>query len=265
MRVKITFSSNENFFVPFNYKYEISALIYKLIAKASQDYATFLHEKGFEFDFLRKFKLFTFSDLNFLPFKIDKTKGGFCEVEKVELIFSTLIPESIEKFISGIFKKQQIFLGFSKGKKIDLFVEDVRALLEPNFDNELRFKCLSPIVVTTKKEINGDLKLHFVEYDSPDEKKQFADNIHKNLLYKYAAFHSKKYENQDYIFEFHFDEDYIKSRNRKVYKLLRYKNTNIKGVYAPGLIKAPKELLEILYFGGVGEKNSSGFGCVEKV
>ena len=75
----------------------------------------------------------------------------------------------------------------------------------------------------------------------------------------------KKYENQDYIFEFHFDEDYIKSRKGKIYKLLRYKNTNIKGVYAPGLIKAPKELLEILYFGGVGEKNSGGFGCVEKI
>ncbi len=265
MRVKITFSSNRNFFVPFNYKYEISALVYKLIATASQDYATFLHEKGFEFDFLRKFKLFTFSDLNFIPFKIDKLKGGFGEIEKVELIFSTLIPKSFENFILGIFKNQNISLGFGAGRKIDFFAENVETLPEITFENELKFKCLSPIVVTTKKEINGDLKLHFVEYNTPEEKKQFSENIHKNLLYKYAAFHGKEYGNKDYNFEFHFDEEYIKKRKGKIYKLLRYKNTNIKGIYVSGVVKAPKELLEILYYAGVGEKNSGGFGCVEEI
>lgn len=181
------------------------------------------------------------------------------------MIFSTLIDKNFENFICGVFQNQNISLGFGSGRKIDFFVENVETLPEVTFENELKFKCLSPIVVTTKKEINGELKLHFVEYTTSEEKKQFSDNIHKNLLYKYATFYGKEYAKKDYGFEFHFDEAYIKRRKGKIYKLLRYKNTYIKGVHAPGIIRAPKELLEILYYGGVGEKNSGGFGCVEKI
>ena len=225
----------------------------------------FLHEKGFEFDLLRKFKLFTFSDLNFLPFKIDKTRGGFGEIEKIELIFSTLISKSFENFVLGIFKNQKIFLGFAKKEWFELFVESVETLPEQILGTEFKFKCLSPIVVTTKKEINGELKLHYVEYKLEEEKRKFAENIHQNLLYKYATMHGKEYENKNYEFEFYFDEEYIAKRRGKIYKLIKYKNVNIKGIFAPGIIKAPKDLLEILYFGGVGEKNSQGFGCVEEI
>lgn len=51
-------------FVPFNYPYALSAVIYKKIAQTDEGYATFLHQKGYaQNDHSRHFKFFTFSNL----------------------------------------------------------------------------------------------------------------------------------------------------------------------------------------------------------
>ena len=47
--------------LPINYQYEQSAVIYRILSKASEEYADWLHHNGFQLESGRRFKLFTFS------------------------------------------------------------------------------------------------------------------------------------------------------------------------------------------------------------
>jgi CRISPR-associated endoribonuclease Cas6 len=66
MRFKLTLKVNREVFgdiLPLSYQYELSAAIYKILSKADAEYATWLHNNGFELNPQKKFKLFTFSRL----------------------------------------------------------------------------------------------------------------------------------------------------------------------------------------------------------
>ncbi|HYX71537.1 MAG TPA: hypothetical protein VE732_02095, partial [Nitrososphaera sp.] len=63
MRVKLTFlASKRNATLPLNYNHAVAGLIYRMIGNASEEFATALHDEGYEAD-RRRFKLFTFSRL----------------------------------------------------------------------------------------------------------------------------------------------------------------------------------------------------------
>lgn len=67
MRFNLTLNIDKrlhNSLLPLNYQYECSALIYKILFNANQDYATWLHQNGFKAD-KKQFKLFTFSRFYF--------------------------------------------------------------------------------------------------------------------------------------------------------------------------------------------------------
>lgn len=64
MRFVITLRVNARKFgrlLPLNYQYEMSAVIYKILSSADTEFATWLHENGFQMDNGKQFKLFTFS------------------------------------------------------------------------------------------------------------------------------------------------------------------------------------------------------------
>jgi CRISPR-associated endoribonuclease Cas6 len=54
--------------LPFNYQYPLSAAIYKIIQRADEAYAAFLHNEGYQRQG-KSFKLFTFSSIQtpFVP------------------------------------------------------------------------------------------------------------------------------------------------------------------------------------------------------
>jgi CRISPR-associated endoribonuclease Cas6 len=74
MRFKLTLKVEKEYFgnaIPINYQYELSAVIYKILSKSSEQYAIWLHDNGFELG-LKRFKLFTFSRLMVPQYNIDK-------------------------------------------------------------------------------------------------------------------------------------------------------------------------------------------------
>ncbi len=48
-------------------------------------------------------------------------------------------------------------------------------------------------------------------------------------------------------------------------KIINYKDTIIKGYTGKLRLSGPKELLQLAVDGGIGSKNSQGFGCVEVI
>lgn len=256
MRLRIVGKTEKRYFIPFNYQYQLHSSIYGLIQKSSQKYSEFLHDKGFIAQ-KRVFKLFAFSMLKIKPFKI--CKEGFLNVSQIEFIFSTLVDKSLEHLVQGIFEEQKIFLQFLKDNKVEFDVRLVEILPKPIFQDTMKFKCLSPIITSTKKLIDGVFKPHYLEYKTGEDKEHFEKNIKQNLIKKYEAFYGKPYE-RDFEFSFKFDESYIKKQKGKIYKLIDFKGLKVKGVFAPFEIKAPKELIEVGWEAGFGEKCSGGFG-----
>ena len=275
MRLKITASSALSVRFPFNYQYQLSAAIYNLIAKSSDDYARFLHDKGFRLEKIRErsstnktslikiFKLFTFSKLTFTPYRIGPK--GFLDVRTIEFIFSTPVPESYKHAVLGIFSDNIIRLDLL-GQNLFFSVTNVESLPEPVFSGKHTFICLSPITVSTSRTTpNGKREQHFLDYLQPEERLKFEDNLQRNLIRKYQALTGKNLRFSK-NFTFCFDLDYIVRRQGNISKLIHFKDDiRIKAFEAPFTIKAKPELIQTGYTCGFGEKNSDGFGCVEVV
>lgn len=71
MKFKITLKINRKFgdLLPFNYQYEQSAVIYRILAQADTQYSSWLHENGYLLHERKRFKLFCYS-----PFIFEKVR-----------------------------------------------------------------------------------------------------------------------------------------------------------------------------------------------
>jgi CRISPR-associated endoribonuclease Cas6 len=266
MRLKIRAVADKPFFIPLNYQYQLHSIIYKLIRESSQKYAEFLHEEGFRWDnhSPKRFKLFTFSQLKVKPYCF--TGDGFDRIRTIEFVYSTAAEKNFEHLVYGLFAKQELCFRFGKNTARFL-VQQVESLPEPQFTDSMKFSCLSPITVSTKRErIDGTgLEVHFLDYLNPAEKSHFCRNLFLNLTHKYQTLFHAPYGG-DNAFEFQFDPEYLIKRQGRISKLIRFKDDiKIKAFEAPFTMRADPALIRIGYQCGFGEKNSDGFGCVEMV
>src|SRR5581483_7271554 len=127
MQLNLHLTSNHaSSILPINYQYPLSAAIYKIIARADNEYASFLHDKGYaQKDSLKSFKLFSFSDLR-MPFTI---KGDRLQLltREAKLQVSFHLPKAAETFIKGLFMNQQIEIADKRSKAV-FTVAQVEAL-----------------------------------------------------------------------------------------------------------------------------------------
>ena len=67
MKFKISLKMNRAHgdLLPFNYQYEQSAVIYRILAQANTQYASWLHENGYQLNGSKRFKLFCYSPFIF--------------------------------------------------------------------------------------------------------------------------------------------------------------------------------------------------------
>ncbi|MCG2715677.1 MAG: CRISPR-associated endoribonuclease Cas6 [Candidatus Marinimicrobia bacterium] len=265
MRLKIKARAVQAGFIPLNYSSVLQAVVYELIDKSSPAYAQFLHDEGFHSaqNILRSYKLFTFSKLILMPYRFNGK--GFEGVHTIEWIFTTAVQTNYEHLVYGLFADQNFRMRFGRFQ-INFTVVSVESMPEPEFDQQMKFVCLSPLTVSSRRDRpDGQSELHFLDYFNPAEKDRFIHNIYQNLVRKYETLHQKPYEGSTDL-SIVFDPDYIVKKQGKISKLIHFKNgIKIKAFEAPFTITADPELIKIGYQCGFGEKNSAGFGCVESV
>jgi len=122
----------------------------------------------------------------------------------------------------------------------------------PEFKETMTLKTLSPICLTLKRDNGSD------EYISPTHQMALP-LIKQNLLDKYKAFQGKGFPDSDFDF---------KVINEPRSSLITIKadtpqESKVRGYSCIFQLTAPIELMKIAYDGGVGSKNSMGFGMVE--
>jgi len=237
--LEFTTPDNKELLLPIHYNYHIQSFLYKNI---SPELGKFLHDYGFILE-KRKFKMFTFSRLH----------GKYHMLgNKIKFFppFYLTISSPLNRFISELgntlLKTDNLKLVKNK-----IRIESIRVHPEPEIKSEIKIKMISPVVVySTLITKDGKKKTY---YYSPYER-EFSELIDKNLRKKYDALHRKKPRAKKLE---------IKPLGRTKEKIIKYRDTIIKGWLGTFLLNGNKKLLKLAYDTGLGSKNSQGFGMFE--
>lgn len=258
MKFKITLRRNieHGALLPFNYQYEQSAVIYRILAQANTQYSSWLHENGYVLHDSKRFKLFCYSPFIFEKIRPLKDKGCLNIIGEKAIWYISFIPEqSTAEFIQGIFAHQNFMIG-NKEYKVAFDVVGVEAIHNQNLSEEMEFQALSPICI--KRHDNG--KTHYLSPESP----LFAKGILKGLKERYESIHGQAFEMSNNDFSFKLTDNEVRSKLITI-KANSLEETKVRGFICSFRIKAPLELMKIAYEGGIGEQCSQGFGFIKQI
>ena len=251
MRIKVVCPLTDSITLPINYNYYLSGVVYRFLQQSDRDYASFLHQQGYRQE-QKRFKLFTFSQLQAQRRQI---KGDrICFQSDICWYLSSPKDEFLTHLASSLLTQPRLDLGQQQ-----LPVAAVSAIQAPEFDSLMRFKCLAPLTMSTKREWQGQPSTH---YCLPDDE-QISDLIHQNLRRKYQAIYQT--DIADTELKIRFDAEYIHRRQGKVTRLVEFKDQKIRGIMCPFQVEGSKELIQVGYETGFGDKNSFGFGMVDLI
>ncbi len=259
MRFTLTLSTQNtyNSILPINYQYPLSAAIYKIINRADEQYAAFLHSTGYQYN-NKTFKFFTFSDLR-TPFHV-KGDRMMMNSNTANLTICFHIPDAAENFIKGLFMHQQLDIA-DKVSRVSFTVQQVVAeSTQILIDDNILVQPMSPVVVGRKNERGN------YDYVSPEDA-DFPALITQNLLDKCAA---EMEPNETELAELKKSIKIVPLffSNAPRGRLLTIKagteaETKVRGYDKFRLrITAPKRVIEMALNGGIGMNNAMGMGCV---
>ena len=249
MRIQILADVGDGISLPINYNYPLAGVIYRFLAESDPEYASFLHEEGYAAA-EKRFKLFTFSQLLAERRRITGATIHFGST------LTWYVSSPVERFLSH-FADTLLTEGRLSIGQHQLRVRDVTVPRIPRFRSEMRFRCLSPIVMSTTRERDGKQAMHYSLPDDP----AFSELIRQNLIRKHEAIHGCA--PHDDVLTFCFDNAYIRKRQGRVTRLVDYKGIKIRGVLCPFNVSGSVALIQTGYECGFGDKNSAGFGMVE--
>ncbi|MFN3849577.1 MAG: CRISPR-associated endoribonuclease Cas6 [Spirosomataceae bacterium] len=260
MRFKIRLRPLEHTpWLMWNYQYPLSAGLYDIISKADNDYATFLHDTGYQLNSRKTFKHFTFSDLRLKIGKSDK--NGFQIISPtVEWTVSFYIDRIAESFIIGLFQDQKLRL-FDARFSVTFVVEQIETLAPIAFGDTIRFNAKSSMVIAEKQD-------GLDQYLAPTDVR-FGHYLVGGLIDKYLSTQLDRgiildptISNVPIDFRL-IDAEKAKSRKLTI-KAGKSSGTEVRGfrdfVFE---LKAPREVLEVAYYSGIGKFCSNGCGFCE--
>ncbi len=234
MRLLVKLKPNGKTVIDVNYQYHLASMIYRCIQRADESLSLELHKPN-------TFKFWTFSKL-MVPerkFKILREKM-IIESEEVYFYFSTARDIIGARFIEGLLMKPKV-----KICNASFTVYEIKVLKEDKIGRRVRFVTLSPISVTTVR--------YGKTYDLYPNDPKFYENLRRNLIRKYITLYGREPSNRDIT---------VKPLKVKP-KRIRIKNAYHRCVEMVFDAEGSRELLEIGYKAGFGERNSMGFGMVK--
>lgn len=244
LTITLNNSTETKIILPRSYQHQLQAMIYHL---PSSQYADFLHNTGFSPDANKntKYKMFTFSRLipNKRPKQIEENKIELSL--PLKLIISTPKEEIAEELQTGALLSDTLRLGNNI-----LHCESVESYF-PVVSEEIEVKTLSPILCFTKR--SDGYKIYHSPYDN-----RFGEVINKILKRKYKIITGTEYSGAD--LKIIPRGRVIGSIDRYYYDPHRFLSTKVwSGSFK---LTGSKELAKTALSCGLGELNSSGYGCV---
>lgn|SRR5574344_933007 len=257
MRFNLKLKINRDKFgdiLPLSYQYECSSAIYRILSKADAEYATWLHNNGFELNFKKKFKLFTFSRLRIPDSRLLAREGKLKIYSDIIDWQITFLPErSTKTFIEGLFMNQTFEVGCDRRTTVQFTIVCVEAMPEPKYSEEMEFDAISPMCI---KLVNDD-KTYYL---SPSDVRA-PYLIFRGLIDRYTAYYGEP-------LSFSASDCTLEVTREPKSALITIKagtpnQTRVRGYMCSFKVKAPVEIMKLIYASGIGNMNAMGFGCVE--
>ncbi len=261
MRLRLTLHCNvHNAQLPYNYNYHLSSAIYNLLKFSSPEFSSFLHNCGYKTNG-KTYKLFTFT-LKPKQYTPGPTSLHLTSPEVDLYISSPLVDNFIKSVVISTFEKTTLDLSFA-GSELSFKIRFAELIPPLHFNEQMNFFLSSPMVLSTKKEIEGELKQYYLR---PDDSELINRILLQNLKNKYELIYQKKSDANSLQLEW--DQKYLEKKKNRITKKITINESGrfpveIIGMQAPFNITASPELLQVGYECGFGEKNSMGFGMVE--
>lgn len=260
MRVKLGLCAVEGREIPINYYYQLSSAIYGMLEKSSPEFSKFLHDEGYKVE-KKKYKLFSFA-LELTNMKIANNAIWLNDKHTTLYISFPDFNTFLENLVTGTIKTSSFYLG-----RTHLLIEEFETCPPPDFTNDMKFKLMSPMVLSTCSDNGEGMRQHYLRYyEDINEQSRI---LTQNLRNKYWLINNREVNGEVSI---EWDSDYIsrmEQRGRRLTKLITIpkdgKDIQIKGNVIPFRLKGEPELMKIGYECGFGEKNSMGFGMAEEV
>lgn len=240
MRLRIGLTAcSDAVYIDFNHSYHLASMIYRAVERSDPELSLELHTPS-------TFKFFTFSRL-MVEGRMFKKEGERMKLlnPNVYFFFSTMQNRIGTALVEGLLEKPEV-----KIEKTNFVVSEIKVMKEREMGKREKFVTLSPINVTTVKE-DGWKRVVDLYPDNP----KFYENLRKNLIKKYVAFYGSNPKN---------DELRVKVVSSKPVRV-QLKNTFHRASLMVFEAEGSKELLEVGYKAGFGERNSMGFGMVKAV
>ena len=285
MKLKLKFGlSGKKQRLPLNYQYPVSAWIYSILSVADQEFTDILHNEGYKLDNGKTFKLFTFSRLQFPKNTwkvIPKTDRLSVWARNAWLTISFQLPEQMDKFVMGLFKNQNAFIG-DKTSGVAMRVEGMEVLGDVEMggcedveiggcgnveiggcedvemggcgDVEVRFKSKTGIVLGL--QVEGEKNEQYVSPLHPDYKKVFLNS----LIDKYRATGKDDINIEDLDFSV---KEISPKTVMQTIKVGTDAETKVRAYNFVFELEGPKEVVEVGYNSGFGNMCSMGFGFCE--
>lgn len=240
MRVNIKFTFKGELKLPKGYNNLIQAFIYSHIS--NQEKRDKLHNYGYMVG-AKKIKLMTFSKL-FGEYVLSKDYITFNA--PVTFVFSSYDDDLVSDVSYNLLTDENMYLNGTKINVIDL---------QPAFFNEDKYKniqfyvieMLSPVTVYSTGRDRK--KTYFNPWS-----KEFENAIRSNIATKLRAVNM---ENSEILFNIAPNN----MRNLIDEKIIYFKDTLIKGYNGIFTVKTNSNIMKLIYYSGIGSKNSEGFGC----
>jgi len=247
--------------LPLNYRYALSAWVYKVLNRADEEFTRLLHEQGYSLQ-SKHFKLFTFS--NIFPERYKRIGDRLKIVSRcANLQLSFFLEKAVENFIIGLFQRQEFEIGDYRSK-CKFLVQTVESLPLPEFTQIMSYRWLSPVCVSRTVERNGKRTAEYLHPSHPEYTRRFIDN----LVFKYLAATGTTGEirkNTGNPADFNFAYKEPAKSHLETIKAGMPEETRVRGYSFNFTLTAPPALQRLGYLAGFGEKNSLGFGCVERL
>jgi len=241
MRLKITLKSKKNRLkVPFNYNHIVSAIVYNKIYDL--ELAQKLHSS-------QSYKFFTFSNLHIHKFRLLKD-GLLSQNGKIDFFISSPDDYLIKSLVEGFLEDLTVnFIGE------ELLVHKVELLPSPEFTEKVNVVTLSPVIVRTKKEVDGELKI----WDLAPSEEQFYRSLENNLINKYKEFN--EIDETDKKITISSEMRHVKRKRISIDK--KDQKTFHRAYILDLVLEGDIELIKFAYDSGLGEKNALGFGMIK--
>lgn len=243
MRCNVTLQNQSGgVLFPFNYNHIITSMIYNNLVAAGID---------LDFHDSKDFKFFTFSNIIFSKFEV--TKEGFNSIDGT-INFQISSPDSklLRKIINGFIKNNQVTINGNEFTMINIVMQK-----EPEFTDKMEFRTMSPIVVNSYKQIDGEMR----KWDLSPDDENFFPFIERNLIKKYNQFFNEELT-QDSIKV----SSNMKNVKKKRVTIKRNKSQQHYVCYMMDIIlEGDPKVIKFAYDCGLSNKNSMGFGMIKPV